>query len=149
MLHARIIYHSLELGVLSSFSAHNWLDRGLLLSGSQKFHSAVARCCPDAPTLATLTDARTSYGHQLICDWLICDRDICDGQTWALYVHSMGNLRADVFLQNNNNTCHNPDSKVHGANMGPTWVLLAPDGPHVGPMSLAIGECKFLQHLMS
>ena len=30
-----------------------------------------------------------------------------------------------------------PDSKVHWANMGPTWVLLAPDGPHVGPMNLA------------
>ena len=23
--------------------------------------------------------------------------------------------------------------------MGPTWVLSAPDGPHVGPMNLAIG----------
>ena len=31
-----------------------------------------------------------------------------------------------------------PDSKVHGANMGPTWVLSAPDGPHVGPMNLTI-----------
>ena len=31
-----------------------------------------------------------------------------------------------------------PDSKVHGANMGPTWVLLAPDGPHVGPKNLVI-----------
>ena len=31
-----------------------------------------------------------------------------------------------------------PDSKVHGANMGPTWVLSAPDGPHVGPMNIAI-----------
>ena len=31
-----------------------------------------------------------------------------------------------------------PDSKVHGANMGPTWVLSVPDGPHVGPMNLAI-----------
>ena len=31
-----------------------------------------------------------------------------------------------------------PDSKVHGANMGPTWVLSAPDGPHVDPMNLAI-----------
>ena len=30
------------------------------------------------------------------------------------------------------------DSKVRGANMGPTWVLLAPDEPHVGPMNLAI-----------
>ena len=32
-----------------------------------------------------------------------------------------------------------PDSKVHGANMGPTWDLSAPDGPHVGPTNLAIG----------
>ena len=31
-----------------------------------------------------------------------------------------------------------PYSKVQGANMGPTWVLSAPDGPHVGPMNLAI-----------
>ena len=31
-----------------------------------------------------------------------------------------------------------PDSKVHGANMGPTWVLSAPDGPHVVPINLAI-----------
>ena len=31
-----------------------------------------------------------------------------------------------------------PDSKVHGANMGPTWVLSAPDGPHVGPTNLGI-----------
>ena len=31
-----------------------------------------------------------------------------------------------------------PDSKVRGANMGPIWVLSAPDGPLVGPMSFAI-----------
>ena len=31
-----------------------------------------------------------------------------------------------------------PDNKVNGANMEPTWVLSAPDGPHVGPMNLAI-----------
>ena len=34
-------------------------------------------------------------------------------------------------------TKHN---KVHGANMGPTWVLSAPDGPHVGPLNLSIRE---------
>ena len=33
-----------------------------------------------------------------------------------------------------------PDSKVHGANMGPTWVLSAPNRPHVGPMNLAIRD---------
>ena len=33
-----------------------------------------------------------------------------------------------------------PDGKVYGANMGPTWVLPAPDGPHVGPMNLAFRD---------
>ena len=33
-----------------------------------------------------------------------------------------------------------PHSKVNGANMGPTWVLSAPDGPHVCPMNLAIKQ---------
>ena len=37
-----------------------------------------------------------------------------------------------------------PDSKVHGANMGPNWVLSAPDGPHVGPMNLAIGDANWM-----
>ena len=31
-----------------------------------------------------------------------------------------------------------PDSKVHGADMGPIWALSAPDGPHVGLMNFAI-----------
>ena len=33
-----------------------------------------------------------------------------------------------------------PDSKVHGANMGPTWVLSAPYVPHIGSMNLAIRD---------
>ena len=33
-----------------------------------------------------------------------------------------------------------PDSKVHGANMRPIWVLSAPDGPHVGHMNLAFRD---------
>ena len=31
-----------------------------------------------------------------------------------------------------------PDSKTHGANMGPTWGLQDPGGPHVVHMNLAI-----------
>ena len=34
----------------------------------------------------------------------------------------------------------NPDSKVHVASIGPTWVLSSPGGPHAGPMNLAIWE---------
>ena len=33
-----------------------------------------------------------------------------------------------------------PDNNVYGAIMGPTWVLLAPDGPHIGPMNFAIWD---------
>ena len=36
---------------------------------------------------------------------------------------------------------NHPDSKVRGANMGPTWVLSAPDGPHVGSMSYQGSLC--------
>ena len=39
-----------------------------------------------------------------------------------------------------------PDNKVHGANMGPTRVLSAPDGPHIGPMNLAIRELVETKH---
>ena len=35
-----------------------------------------------------------------------------------------------------------PESKVHGANMRPSWVLSAPGGPHIGPMNLAITVSK-------
>ena len=31
-----------------------------------------------------------------------------------------------------------PDSKVHGANMGPIWGRQDPGGPHDGPMNIAI-----------
>ena len=34
----------------------------------------------------------------------------------------------------------NPDSKVHGANMGPIWSRQDPGGPHVGPMNFAIWD---------
>ena len=39
-----------------------------------------------------------------------------------------------------------PDSKVHGANMGPIWGRQDPGGPHVGPMNLAIWD-NFCYHI--
>ena len=36
--------------------------------------------------------------------------------------------------------CLNPDSKVHGANMGPIWGRQDPGGLHVGPMNFIIWE---------
>ena len=47
-----------------------------------------------------------------------------------------------------------PDSKVHGANMGPIWGRQDPGGPHVGPMSLAIWDmlldlCLYCCHFLA
>ena len=46
------------------------------------------------------------------------------------------------FLLLSNQTYHYinlfPGSKIHGANMGPTWVLSAPDGPMLAPWAFAI-----------
>ena len=44
-------------------------------------------------------------------------------QTWQIWVKNHMNL---------------PDSKVHGANMGPIWGREDPGGPNVGPMYFAI-----------
>ena len=48
------------------------------------------------------------------------------------------NLLRRSHRRNDARSAMTPDSKVHGANMGPTWDLSAPDGPHVGPMNIAI-----------
>ena len=52
--------------------------------------------------------------------------------------HSISKLIC--FLWNTFGWVNIPDSKVHEANMGPIWVQSAPDGPHVGPMNLAIRD---------
>ena len=54
--------------------------------------------------------------------------------SFIIYIHNLPSFIESITFVSN------PDSKVHGANMGPTWVLSAPDGPHVGPMNLAIRE---------
>ena len=36
------------------------------------------------------------------------------------------------------NTFKPPDTKIHGANFGPTWGLQDSDGPHVGHTNLAL-----------
>ena len=51
-----------------------------------------------------------------------------------------------IFAPNSSLTCASysfkeyPDSKVHGANMGPIWGRQDPGGPHVGPMNFAIWD---------
>ena len=44
---------------------------------------------------------------------------------WKKMYQRLYNIRYTIYLWYPNT----PDSKVHEANMGPTWVLSAPDGP--------------------
>ena len=60
----------------------------------------------------------------------------------TLYQHHFSTVGCDKHTVNALQDNGHPDSNVHGANMGPTWVLSAPDGPHVGPMNLAIRACS-------
>ena len=41
-----------------------------------------------------------------------------------------------------------PDSKVNGANMGPTWVRQDPGGPHVDSMNLDIWAFEVLYNVI-
>ena len=58
------------------------------------------------------------FYHQLIVD-------ICDQFTQITQDPLIGTLPTS------------PDSKAHGANMGPIWGRQDPSGPHVGPMNIA------------
>ena len=60
------------------------------------------------------------------------------GSTFRIYWHFV--LRIHGSCQLLKCWSNIPDSKVHGANMGPTWALSAPDRPHAGPMNLAIRD---------
>ena len=83
---------------------------------------------------------------------VILSRSQCNQANWCCFneTGSAADLTRQVGLRSMNDWKHfcslkaarllrlKPDSKVHGANIGPTWVLSAPDGLHVGPMNLAI-----------
>ena len=49
-------------------------------------------------------------------------------------------VEVNVWLSNyiTRQTMNVPDSKVHGAYMGPTWGQQDPGGPRVGPMNFTI-----------
>ena len=59
--------------------------------------------------------------------------------TWVSNINTV--IAADcVATHGTTATAIIPDSKVHGANMGPIWGRQDPGGPHVGPMNLAIWD---------
>ena len=87
-----------------------------------------------------LIHSQTSMAE--VCEWISnlipCFMMDVITHTWWEKMCVKGAPGVSQITQQMQNVWIFPDSKVHGANMGPTWVLSAPDGSHVGPMNLAI-----------
>ena len=77
--------------------------------------------------------------HLSFCSWYIT-REYKQHHSFALIINVHNLSSAGHMHIQNSRLVITPDSKVHGSYMGPTWVLSAPDGPHVGPMNLAIRD---------
>ena len=85
------------------------------------------------------------YGRLYCVNWLCTFRLPCAFSAcghisnvwyiWEFFLWILGALFIDL----------NPDSKVHGANRWPTWAMPAIDGPHAGPMNLAIREYMYIE----
>ena len=68
----------------------------------------------------------------LLC-WNYGDNYVCNLEAFAI----IERLTYDAWVKNVSKI---PDIKLHGANKGPTWVLSAPDEPHVGPINFVLWD---------
>ena len=59
--------------------------------------------------------------------------DFNNKRIFALYIWGLPWVKQQV-------SGNDPDNKVYGANMEPTWGQQDPGGPHVCPMNFAIWE---------
>ena len=79
--------------------------------------------------------------HKLFCTcwWRLRHGDVALQIHAALYMAVLA-VCCYLWLRCNpvTHTKDYPDSKVNGVYMGPTWVLSALDGPHLGPVNFAI-----------
>ena len=80
---------------------------------------------PSSCKLLTIVSTRDWIRSGLNCCVLVCQTRIC------------------ITKPKNANPILYPDSKFHGANMGPIWGRQDPVGPHVGSMNLYIWVCIF------
>ena len=106
--------------------------------------------------LASLMATELTKGIQVILYWfiffLLCVSGLCSRQNilghnlWSVRVN-LCYLCASLFVMFTDccflllRILHShlyPDSKVHGANMGPIWGRQDPGGPHVGPTNFAL-----------
>ena len=101
----------------------------------------------------------TAPDYCVITGLTICMLSVCQhyrDESWRIVHMLLWNITHDLFnphwnILNSGDALLTQIAKFtrptwgqHGANMGPTWVLSAPDGPHVGPMNLAISKWRLL-----
>ena len=93
-----------------------WIDSAQNVSASEWRHMDVLA--------SEITDNPTDFFRQRVQP----DLQQRKHQGSGLLAFCAKNLRWKV--NSSQTIIDRPDSKVHGANMGPTWVLSAPGGPH-------------------
>ena len=72
---------------------------------------------------------------------IIYERSICLTRLNASLIKSVSKKGvSEKELQRHSCSAYIPESKVHGANMGPIWGRQDPGGPHVGPLNLIIWD---------
>ena len=97
-------------------------------------------------TIVNINPIRLLYRDDFIPGWHLVIDSTIDVAHLMVVVSNIGVLSGmfNLSISHANKTIlwenYIPDSKVYGANMGPTWVPSAPDGPHVGPMNFAIRD---------
>ena len=74
--------------------------------------------------------------HVPLYMYMVIEQTVCKPTVWLEY----NNIGWCQCVVNSQPPKIIPDSKVHGANMGPISGRQDPDGPHVGPMNLAIWD---------
>ena len=103
----------------------------------------------------------TSFYMFFYGDWCFPGMNVFSMITWLRFNHRQIVLRSEDYTTKAINlrvkqdlNCKHwnkkviPDSKVHGANMGLTWVLSAPDGPMLAPWTLLSGMLWLLHQLL-
>ena len=97
----------------------------------------------DFETIMAVGGQPFSWCNQNIPLW----KNLVNASHWlkilSQYDTTTGHFYEDRILQVLSLSHNTPHNKVHGANMGPIWVLSAPDVPHIGPMNLAIRDASY------
>ena len=126
--HHNLISYNLEMQLWKSFyylCCHhiNSLPHGImsfLINSKSKSHKAINTLSPEK-----MADIFTQNSHAHFHYFF------CHQAAWVLGKSDHLVCLARIYY-------NHPDSKIHGANMGPIWGRQDPFGPHVGPTNLAI-----------